>query len=245
MKRALRALSRRLFGPGMEWRVRQKLVWPPVRLVRFGSLRRLTPISEHYGFERGTPIDRHYIADFMTRRAGDIRGHVMEVGEDTYTKRFGGDAVERVDVLHVTPGHPGATIVADLSDAPHIPDGTFDCVVCLQTLLLVWDVRAAVETIHRVLAPGGVALVTVPGITKVNRAEADQWGDWWRFTAQSATRLFEESFGEGAVAVDAYGNVLAAAAQLYGIAAEELRTEELAHRDRDYEVVLGVRAVKT
>jgi SAM-dependent methyltransferase len=244
MNGAVRALSRRLFGPGIGWRLRRRLVWPPVRLVRFGSLRRLTPISDRYGFERGTPIDRHYIADFMTRHADDIRGRVMEVGEDSYVKRFGSDAVERVDVLHVTEGHPAATIVADLTDAPNIPDDTFDCVICLQTLLLIWDVSAAVQTIHRVLAPGGVALVTVPGITRVNRTEADQWGDWWRFTAQSAGRLFEESFGRGAVDVEAYGNVLAATAQLYGVAAEELRDEELAHRDRDYEVVLGVRAVK-
>jgi SAM-dependent methyltransferase len=180
----------------------------------------------------------------MTKHADEVRGRVLEVGEDSYTRRFGGTRVDRVDVLHVDAGNSAATIVADLTGAPNIPDDTFDCVICLQTLLLIWDVPAAVETIHRVLAPGGVALVTVPGITRVNRAEADQWGDWWRFTAQSARRLFEDSFGEGAVDVEAYGNVLAATAQLYGIAAEELRAEELAHRDRDYEVVLGVRAVK-
>lgn len=225
-------------------RLRRLLARPPVGRLDFGSLRRLTPVSTNYGFERGTPVDRHYIDAFMTKHAGDVRGRVLEVGEDSYTRRFGDGRVEKVDVLHVDASNPAATIVADLSDAPQIPSGAFDCVVCLQTLLLVWDVRAAVGTIERILAPGGVALVTVPGITKVSRAEAEVWGDWWRFTAQSARRLFDESFGPGNVEVDAYGNVLAATAQLYGIAAEELDAGELAHADPDFEVLLGVRAVK-
>jgi SAM-dependent methyltransferase len=225
-------------------RLRRLAAWPPVGSLRLGSLRRVEPISTNYGFDRGTPVDRHYIDAFLTPHAGDIRGRVLEVGEDTYTQRFG--APEKIDVLHVDRNEPGVTIVADLANAPEIPDSSFDSVVCLQTLMLIWDVEAAIATLHRILAPGGVALVTVSGAAgaKVNRAEAEQWGDWWRFTSMSIRRLFEGAFGESAVSVEAYGNVLTAAAMLYGIAAEELRDDELAHRDPDYEVLLGVRAVK-
>ena len=60
-------------------------------------------------------------------------------------------------------GNPQATIVADLTDAPHIPDDTFDCAIVTQTLQFVYDVRAAFATLHRILAPGGVLLATVPG----------------------------------------------------------------------------------
>ena len=49
-------------------------------------------------------------------------GRVLEIGDDEYTRRFGGDRVERSDVLHVEEGNPQATIVADLADAPQIPD---------------------------------------------------------------------------------------------------------------------------
>ena len=41
-----------------------------------------------------------------------------------------------------------------------------------------------------------------------------------------------------------FGNVLSAAGFLYGLAASDLRPEELAARDRLYEVIVGVRAVK-
>jgi peptidoglycan/xylan/chitin deacetylase (PgdA/CDA1 family) len=215
---------------------------PRVGSLDFGDLRTTTPVSRRFGFERGTPIDRHYIDRFLEPRAGDVRGRVLEVGEDRYTRHFGGDRVEHGDGLHVEEGNPQATLVGDLASAPQIPDGTYDCVICTQTLLLVWDVRAAVATIRRILAPGGVALVTVPGITRVCRDEAEAWGDYWRFTAQSAGRLFEEAFGAELVEVETHGNVLSAASQLHGIAAEELDPAELDAHDPDFEVLIGVRA---
>jgi len=141
-------------------------------------------------------------------------------------------------------GNAQATIVADLADAPQIPDGTFDCAIVTQTLQFVWDVSAALSTLHRILAPGGVLLATVPGITKISPPEDEEFGEWWHFTARSARRLAEQAFGEGAVEVEAFGNVLAAAGFLYGLAASDLRAEELDAHDRLYEVVVGVRAVK-
>jgi hypothetical protein len=42
----------------------------------------------------------------------------------------------------------------------------------------------------------------------------------------------------------AYGNVLAAVAFLHGLAAQELTPAELDYEDADFEVLIGVRAVK-
>jgi hypothetical protein len=42
-----------------------------------------------------------------------------------------------------------------------------------------------------------------------------------------------------------HGNVLAAISFLHGLAAEELRPEELDHRDTDYELLITVRARKS
>lgn len=213
----------------------------PPGMLRFGSLRRVSPISDSYGLDRGTPIDRYYIDGFLERYAADIGGRVLEVNDDRYTQRFGGGRVERSDVIHPIPGNPAATLIADLADAPHVPDGSFDCVICTQTLLYIFDTRAAIRTLRRILSPGGVLLVTVPGICRLS-SDNDEWGDWWRFTTQSIARLFDEAFEPGAAAVEAHGNVLAAAAQLYGLAAEELTPRELDHRDPAYDVVLAVRA---
>jgi SAM-dependent methyltransferase len=214
------------------------------RGLDLGDLRRLIPVSADYGLDRGTPIDRYYVDDFLGRRAGDVRGRALEINDDRYTRRFGGDRVETTDILFAGEGNADATIVADLADAPHIPGGSFDCAILTQTLMYIYDVRAAIATLHRILAPGGVVLASVPGVSKITGPEDAIWGDWWRFTGRSIGRLFAESFGESGVDVQVYGNVLAAAAQLYGLAAEDLTPAELDHRDPSYEVLLCVRAEK-
>jgi SAM-dependent methyltransferase len=218
--------------------------WRRRRPPDLGDLRRVTPIDPNWGFERGIPIDRVYVESFIGDHAADIRGRVLEIAAPDYTTKFGSD-VAKVDILMAKEGNPEATIVGDLADAPHIPDGSFDCAIVTQTLQFVYDVRGALATLHRVLAPGGVLLATVPGITKLSPPEDEEWGEWWHYTARSARRLAEEAFGAGNVETKAYGNVLAAAGFLYGLAASDLRTEELAAHDRLYEVIVGVRAVKS
>jgi len=233
-RRALRDAWRRVTG------VRAPT---PGARVRLGTFGRSTPVSRRFGFDRGQPVDRYYIERFLAEHAADVRGRVLEVGDDTYTWRFGADHLARSDVLHVSDDRPPATFVGTLADAPALPSDAFDCVILTQTLHLVEDVRAAVATVRRILRPGGVALVTVPGISQ---SADDQWRDtWmWGFTAHSARRLFWEHFPESHVTVEARGNVLAATAFLHGVAAEELRGHELDRADAAFPVSLLIRAVK-
>jgi len=211
--------------------------------VRLGGLRRVTPISQEWGYDRGLPIDRYYIEGFLGRHAADIRGRVLEIGDDTYTRRFGGTRVFQCDVLDVAEDNPRATIVADLICANDIRSNNFDCVILTQTLHLIYDVRAALATLYRILKPGGVLLATCPGITKISHRE---WGGFWfsAFASFSARRLFEEVFSTGTVHIESHGNVLAASAFLYGLATEELSQEELNYVDPDYEVCIAILAVK-
>jgi glycosyltransferase involved in cell wall biosynthesis len=218
---------------------------PGTRPVRFGTLRRLTPVSRKFGWDRGgLPVDRYYIERFLQQHAHDIAGRVLEARDDTYTRKFGGTRVTRADVLHPTTDNEKATIVADLTSADHLPGETFDCIVLTQVLPFIPDVQAAVHTLHRLLRPGGVALATMPGISQIVRYDMDRWGDYWRFTSLSARRLFECGFPGGAVQVEAQGNVLAATGFLQGLSSRDLRPEELDYRDPDYEVLITVRAVK-
>lgn len=216
---------------------------PPVGRIRFGDLRRLTPISREFGYDRGLPIDRYYIENFLVRQANDIQGRVLEIGDDSYTQKFGGDRVRFRDVLHMLEGNPTATIIGDLTCADHIPSDRFDCLILTQTLHLIYDIRLAMQTIYRILKPGGVVLATFPGISQ---RSMDQWADswYWNFTTLSAQRIFEEVFPKASIRVEAFGNVLVATAFLYGLALQELRTEELDHYDCHYELLITVRAVK-
>lgn len=216
---------------------------PPPGRVDLGDLRRTAPISRVYGFDRGLPVDRYYIERFLASHGDDVRGRVLEIGDDAYTRKFGANRVARSDVLHVAEGNPRATFVGDLARADHVPADTFDCIILTQTLHLVYDLRAAVATLHRILRSGGVLLATVPGISQI---EDGEWGRtwYWSLTVQSARRLLEERFPASAVSVDAYGNVLAATAFLHGLASEELRPDELDDYDPLYQVLIAVRATK-
>lgn len=213
------------------------------RRVRFGDLRRVHPISRWFGYDRGRPIDRYYIEGFLARHSGDVRGRVLEIGDATYTRSFGGSRVTQSDVLHVSAAAAEATIIGDLASGDDIPSDAFDCIILTQTLHLIYDVGAAIRTVHRILAPGGVVLATVPGITQIDRGEwRESW--YWAFTPLSARRLFEDHFASPSVDVESRGNVLSAIAFLEGLATHELRPAELDFQDPAYPVSVTVRAVK-
>lgn len=222
---------------------------PWLALVGAARLRRLwrrTPIHREFGCYYGTPVDRVYIERFLARHAADIHGRVLEIGESTYTTRFGGARVARSDVLHAIAGNPVATLVADLTHAPQIDTDTFDCVILTQTLQCIYDFRAALETVRRILKPGGVLLATIPGVAhQISREERPYWGDYWRWTSMAAERVFGEIFLPANVRVEPRGNVLVCIALLHGLVVEEMRAADFEHDDPDYELSLGVRAVKS
>ena len=224
--------------------VRQgRLPSPPVSGVDFGDLRRLTPIGPMYGWERGDPVDRYYIEKFLDGHRELIRGQVLEISEDTYSRKFGGEKVQKIDVLHLNDPTPPVTILADLSDAPHIPSETFDCIIITQTLMVIYDFAKVVETLHRILKPGGTVLATTAGLTQI--ADPEWRTTWyWGFTEASATRMFEDVFGKGQIEVASYGNVLSTIAFLHGISKDELRPAELDHKDPEYQMLVAVAARK-
>jgi SAM-dependent methyltransferase len=218
--------------------------WPPVGHVKFKNLRRLKPISRSWGGDRGQPIDRYYIECFLSQHQADVHGHVMEIGDNQYTYQFGGEAVIQSDVLHVEAGLPQVTLVADLAHAPHLSDNQFDCIICTQTLQLIPNMVAAVNTLHRLLKPGGVLLITGPATSPLAMDEAERWGDFWRVTTFGMRHLLSQVFPPEAVTVQGYGNVLTVVAFVHGMATEELTVDELNYTDPQYELLVAGRAVK-
>lgn len=244
MKDKFHTLARQYLSRETRRRLARLAVWPPVGWVRFGDLRRIHPVSSDYGNSRGLEIDRYYIEKFLAEFSSDVRGRVLEIKHNAYTRRYGGDRVTHSDVLHPVEGNPDATIVADLTHADHLPSNVFDAVIFTQTLQVIYDIRTVIVTLHRILKPGGVLLATASGMAQLSLEDFDRWGEYWRFTSLSARLLFEEAFSAGNVTVRSYGNVLAAISFLEGLAAEDLKKKELDAVDRSYEILVAIRAVK-
>jgi SAM-dependent methyltransferase len=209
------------------------------RPAYMGMLRRTRPLSDRYGFERGRPVDRYYIEAFLAQHAADVRGRGIEVKNANYLRRYDSGLI-RCDVLDIDPANPQATLICDLAVADGVPDALFDCFVLTQTLHVIYNWQAALQHAWRMLRPGGVLLATVPAVSRVDYTLAEI--DYWRFTPRACQLAFGEVFGDEQVTVKSYGNVLTATAFLMGMAAEDLRTDELDRVDPAFPVLIGIRA---
>jgi hypothetical protein len=224
MKAILRRVVRALPTPA------QRALAPLAReRPRWGNLRRLAPFSTNYGYDRGTPIDRYFLRDFLAARAADVRGDVLEVKEPLYTERYGGGRVAQSHVLDVDPDNPLATIVADLSVPGSLPRGRFDCFILTQTLQLVPDLEQALVNAFQALRPGGTLLISVPTLARLDPSYPG--ADRWRLTPAGLEQLLSRSCAGADSTVVGYGNIVCAIAFLHGLAAEDLTRAELEHRD--------------
>ncbi len=208
------------------------------------DLRHIEPVSKRFGCERGMPIDRRYIEAFLAANADRIRGRAMEIASADYIRQFGGERVTHVEVLHAAAGNPDATWVGDLAQPDTLPADHVYCFISTQTLNFIYDFNSAIRGLHRILKPGGTALVTLGGSSQISRYDMDRWGDYWRLTSKSAALAFGEVFGAD-VQVSTYGNALAACAFLQGLAVEDLPEPDLLDRvDPNYQVIVAVLARK-
>ncbi len=198
------------------------------------------PLSEAFGEDRGVPITRHYVGQFLAEHTADVRGRCLEFEGADYTRRYGGAAVEHSDVLHLDASNPAATIVADLTAENDIPSERYDCIIATFVLHEIFDLDAAVRELHRILKPGGTLLIAVPHVTMCE----PKYNELWRFTVQGITELLAETFGADGTTIRAYGNSLTAAGQIRGLVAHEFSDRELEVHDPRFAVVICARVTK-
>ncbi len=213
-----------------------RILSPPKTLLDLET----SPIWEKFGLNRGQPIDRFYIEEYLSAHRHLITGHVMEIAENTYTLKYGNKQnMTKVDILHVDAEAEVATLIEDLTNIKTIHENMVDTFICTQTLNFIYDTKTAVKSMHKILKVNGKALVTVAGLSQISRFDMDRWGDYWRFTDKSLRNLLSEVFGEENVEIQIFGNSYSATMLLQGVATEEVDFNKIAVKDPNYQVILG------
>ena len=133
----------------------------------------LVPVSTVFGFDRGKPIDRYYIENFLKHHQSDIQGHVLEIGDNAYTLEYG-KGVRKSNVLDIIKTKE-STIVGDLATGENIPVSAFDCIILTQVIHVIYDIKSALRNTLKALKPGGVLLLTTAGISQF--CGCDSYGD--------------------------------------------------------------------
>jgi SAM-dependent methyltransferase len=157
--------------------------------------------------------------------------------------RLGRTQVSECRFLDVNPDNWDADVVADLSEPDSLPHERFDCVLLTRVLQGIDDLSTALSNADRTLSPGGVLLASMPAIGEIGSGVGTD-RDLWRFTPAGVTALLPQGFRVEELEVASLGNMLTAIAFLLGLAAEELRDEELEYADPRFPLVVCVRARK-
>jgi SAM-dependent methyltransferase len=151
-----------------------------------------------------------------------------------------------VTIVDIDDSNREVALIADLCEPASLGEPRFDCIILTQTLQFLLDPAVGLENCWTALRPGGTLLVTVP---TVSREDPDAEGrDYWRFTPAGLARFLEmtltTSTCQPEIAVTGAGNVTTASAFLYGLAAEELRDEDLTNHDPAFAIVACARVSK-
>jgi SAM-dependent methyltransferase len=197
------------------------------------------PLSDHYGLDQGTPLDRRYIEVFLGERSGLIRGSVLEVQDDAYTVRFGAGRVAEGTVIDIDRSNTRATLIADLEQPSSLPAETYDCIILTQTLHLLRQPGVCLENCHRALRPPGVLLATAPAVSRVSPTYPD--GDYWRFTPAGMAELFSRHW-DGDFTVHAKGNLRSCVGFLLGEVVEDVPNTLLDRNDPRFPLNVAVEA---
>lgn len=224
-------------APKIRQRLRARLSW----MSRFTDLP-LEPLSDHYGFDRGTPLDRRYIEAFLHERRGAIRGSVLEVQDDTYTARFASHHISESTVVDIDRSNRRATLITDLERPDSLSAAAYDCIILTQTLHLLRRPGQCVENCYRALRPAGVLLATAPSVSRVSPTYPET--DYWRFTPAGIAELFARHW-EGDFTAHALGNLRSCIGFLLGEVVEDLADTVFDRHDPRFPLTVAVEAHKT
>lgn len=131
--------------------------------------------------------DRRLLRAFVAAHAPGFSGNVLDVGGGT--RRYA-DLFRHCNYTILDPDEASKPNIVGTAEAIPLGDASVDGVVCTQVLGDVWDTRAAIAEMHRVLKPGGRLLIT----ESLFNEEHDEPRDYWRFTQFAWKTLLGDGF---------------------------------------------------
>jgi SAM-dependent methyltransferase len=198
------------------------------------------PLSDDHGFDRGTPVVRSYIDDFLGKHRESIRGSVLEVGDRRYTEKFGA-GVTASAVVDIDAASPQATVVADLNGDRALRREAYDCIILTEVLHLLESPATCLRSCHAALRAGGTLLMTVPALKRLHPAQPDR--DYLRYTPAGLKLLLGRAW-DGPSSVTSYGNLRACVAFLVSHVTEEIDPEDLWFADERFPLTVAAYAQK-
>lgn len=187
------------------------------------------------GCDRGTPIDRVFIERFLSDNSQLIQGNFCEIGDNYYTEKYSKSGSNSIIFTADASAEGSNIIIGDLQTGKGCITRSVDCFILTQTLPFMFDIHSAVQNIVSMLKPGGVALVTVGGISSISQYDYSRWGHFWGFTEKSLVELFERTREVECLEYKSYGNAKLASAFLYGLAKEDFE-----YNDKDVPVIISL-----
>jgi SAM-dependent methyltransferase len=194
-------------------------------------------LADWPGGERRAPArsDRHYL--MMSSLGQQLRGEIARLlagredaavldvgcGGKPYLP-FAAPFAARYVGVDVAPG-PYVDRVAPAEALP-FEDASFDLVLCTQALEHVQEPAAVLAEIHRVVRPGGAALISTHGVFVFHPDPPATDGDYWRWTHAGLRKIVDAAGEWSEIGVQANRNVVAClayvAAQFVGELGERI-----------------------
>ena len=211
------------------------------------------PLSQAWGLERGLPIHRYYITQFLEDCAPAIRGKCLEFRQPSLARRMGRSSVAESGVLNLNHSMAETSIIAEVMRHYDNPYNYFDCIICVEELQYNFELDKSIAELYSILKPGGTLLVANPYIS-VTDGPLYENPSWipikqngtviWRLTPEGLYALLAKYFGGQNICVQSYGNSITAAGALRGLASYDFTRTELNFHDSRCPVIVCARATK-